>query len=211
MRLAFLLYFLTLVVATAEAAPNTDIKPAPIQTKEAPAGPSSKSIQIEPVQPTDSPEQPVIHVRPEDSFFLGTTNVGFGIANGILSEKKKIEEVTVFHLQRTHFNLDESAQEFGISIYSNEFLGADWGFKKFCCFNTFASPWEPYFKLGVAGVYDPEDELGNFIDYKKYFVQGSVGFESFFFSRKRLRLEAGGRFGYSGSHVYGALFYAFPD
>jgi len=213
MRLAFLLYFLTLVVVVAEAAPNTDIKPAPIQTKDPAARPSEKSIELEPVQTTEAPTG-LFRVGPQRFLSNGSTNLGIGGASGKFDEDKNTEEMTTGHFQRTQYNLDESAQEFGVSVLGNStrsFIGLDWGWKKFCCFMSFAKSYDPFFKIGFAAIYDPADQLGNIIDYKKYFFQGSIGFDSFLRSRRLIRLEIGGRSGYPGAHAYAALLYAFPD
>lgn len=210
MRLAFIVYFLTLVVVTASAAPNTDIRPPAINTSKSPESQSSKKIQLEPVQPTAPPPGP-FSIGSQKSLFTASWNIGVGFSSGQFDEEKQKEELTTAHFQKTQYNLDESAQEFGVSVLSNGFLGADWGFKKFYGFTSPFRRQEPFYKIGVAGIYDPEDQLGNFIDYKKYFIQASFGFESLFSSRKRLRLEMGGRSGYPGTHAFVVLFYAFPD
>ncbi|MEZ0391750.1 MAG: hypothetical protein ACAH59_06015 [Pseudobdellovibrionaceae bacterium] len=213
MRLAFLLFFLTLVVVPARAAPDTSVRPAPVPLKEKTEEIPAKKFEMDSLQTTEplpvSPE-----ARTQRKVSDGSTNFGLGTANGKLDEDKEDLSLPVFAIQRTQYNLDESAQEFGLSLLpkvSESLIGVDWGFKKFCCFTNFAASYDPFYKIGVAGLYDPEDQLGNLIDYKKYFAQVSVGFESFFESRKLWHFELGGRAGYPGAHIFATLYYALPD
>ncbi len=208
MRLVFLCHFLTLVVSSASAAPETSVKPHPIRTQE----------QWEQVK--DRSEQELIQVSPTPAFQAqrgqnlipnASWNFGIGTANGVFNKDKKTLSVSTFHFQKTQYNMDETAQEFGLSLTSNSLFSLDWGFKKFCCFTSIAGDWGPYYKYGVFGSFDPKDQFGNVIDYQRYFVQASAGLESLFGWRRTWRLEAGARFGYLGSQSYVQLFYAFPD
>jgi hypothetical protein len=210
MRICFLLLFLTLVLARAEAAPETSIKVQPIQTKESKSAPSSEPSNFDSFQVTSPPSlpgsYPVLRKAPE-----ATNNLGVGTGGGQFRKTKETESITTLHAQRTQYNSDESAQEFGLSVSTNHLIGVDLGYKKFCCFTSFARQLEPFYKIGFAGIYDPKDALGNFIDYQRYFFQLSAGFENLFASRRTWRIEAGARSGYAGTHVYGILIYAFPD
>lgn len=213
MRLAFSLYFLTLVVSAANAAPKTDIKPVPVDTRTTSEGRARKSVHIEPVQATESPAVKR-YSFPREILSDGSTNLGVSSLAGKFDEDKETKNLFSFHIQRTHYNLNEIAQEFGISILGGEskgYVGADWGYKVFCCFTHRISKLDPFYKLGAAAVYDPEDQLGNFIDYKKYFIQAGIGFDSLFGSRRAWHFEIGGRVGYSGLHSYLSFLYAFPD
>jgi hypothetical protein len=208
MRLAFLIHFLTLVVLTANAAPEASIKPTPLQTKE------KNEIQFdrvttESLQVSPAPVPSLSGQKWKAS--NGSTNLGIGLATGQFNKDKETLSITTYQLQRTQYNLDETAQEFGLALTSNGLFSLDWGFKKFCCFTTFAADWDPFYKFGIAGIYEPKDQLGNFVDYQRYFGQVSAGFESLFKSRRSFHFEAGGRIGPLGSEIFAQVFYAIPD
>lgn len=211
MRLVFFSLFLTLVVPPANAAPDSSISPSQIQTKES-FQKTNSSAQKDSVQATEAPPYDPRYVRRmQDMEWNGSTNVGIGYAVGAFDKDKETKQVTTFHLQRTQYNLDETAQEFGLTLTSINLVGLDWGFKKFCCFTSFIEDWKPYFKIGAAGIYDPKDNLANVIDYQRYFWQAAIGLEDAFFWHRQLRIEAGARIGYPGSHFFLQVIYAFPD
>ncbi len=211
MRIGFLTYFLTLVVSVANAAPETSIKPSPLQTKDTPISvtkdPENETVRISPAPPAPRSERILRSEQVSDA----SMNFGVGAAQGAFEKDHEQKNLTTFHFQRTQYNLDESAQEFGLFLLTNNDIGVDWGFKKFFGFTTVAAPWDPYYKLGVTGIYIPKDQLANFIDLQKYFGQLSVGFESFLLSHHSLRWELGIRAGYPGTHVFTQILYAFPD
>jgi hypothetical protein len=216
MRLAFSSLFLTLVVASANAAPDTSINPAPIQTKETFQKTSSDgsggSVQKDSVQATEAPGYNPNYIRRGwKEISNGSTNFGIGTSNGAFDKDKDTKSLTTFHLQRTQYNADETAQEFGLNLTSHGYLGFDWGFKKFCCFMSFAGEWKPYYKIGAAAFYEPKDQLANVIDYQRYFWQAAVGLEDPLTWQRQIRLEIGARSGYPGSHFYGQVLYAWPD
>jgi hypothetical protein len=211
MRLAFFSLFLTLVVASAFAAPDTSINPSPIQTKETFQNTNSQ-VQKDSVQATEAPAYNPDYIRRAwKEISMGSTNFGIGTGIGAFDKDKDTKSLTTFHLQRTQYNLDDTAQEFGLNLTSHGYLGVDWGFKKFCCFTSFAREWKPYYKIGAAAFYEPKDQLANVIDYQRYFWQASVGFEDPVKWHRLLRLEVGARSGYPGSHFYGQILYAWPD
>jgi len=210
MRLAFFSLFLTLVVVSVYAAPNTTIPPGKIQTKETFQNTNSDEKK-ESVQATEPPPYNPQYVRQTRDISTGSLNGGLGYGVGSFDKDKDTKELTTFHLQRTQYNSDETAQEFGVNLTSNGLIGVDWGFKIFCCFTTLVGDMKPYYKIGAAAFYDPKDQLANFIDYQRYFAQVAAGFESPLMWDRRLRLEIGARSGYPGSHVFIQLLYAFPD
>ncbi len=210
MRLVLFSLFLTLVVLQSRAAPQTSIEPDPIQTKE--TFQSTNSVpQKDSVQATPAPDYNPNFVRRGSDISDGTTNAGIGYGVGNFDKDKDTKNLTTFHLQRTHYNLDETAQEFGLNLTSHGYVGVDWGFKKFCCFGTEMAAWKPYYKIGAAAFYEPKDQLANVIDYQRYFWQVAVGSEDLLQWSRLLRLEAGARAGYPGTHFYLQLLYAFPD
>jgi hypothetical protein len=210
MRLAFFSLFLTLVVVRGHAAPNTTIPPSKIQTKETFQNTNSEEKK-ESVQATEAPPYNPRYIRQAREISTGSLNGGVGYGVGSFDKDKGTKELTTFHLQRTQYNSDETAQEFGVTVTSNGLIGADWGFKKFCCFATLVGSWKPYYKLGAAAFYDPKDQLANFIDYQRYFAQVAAGFENPLAWDRRIRLEVGARSGYPGSHFFIQVLYSFPD
>lgn len=208
MRLALWIYFLTLVVSVAGAAPDTSVKPDQISPKD--PGISAKGpVEKEATQVSASSQGPTKRLiwKP----VRASNNWGIGLASGALDTTASDRMLTSFHFQRTQYNLDDGAQEFGLGLIGTNFLTADLGYKQGCCFSTWAQTWDPFYKLGLAGVFDPKDQLGNIIDYKRYFLQVGGGFESLFESRRNWRLEAGARFGYAGFHYYAQIYLGFPD
>jgi len=210
MRLAFSSLFLTLVVLSAKAAPDSSMQPPLFQTKET-FQKTDSGVEKDSLQTTEAPDYDPRLVRRGDVYSSGSTNFGIGYAVGSFDKDKDTKELTTFHLQRTQYNSDETAQEFGLNLTSNNLVGIDWAYKKLCCFSSSVSQWKPYYKTGAAAFYEPKDQLANVIDYQRYFWQAAIGMENLFSMHKTIRLEAGARIGYPGSHFYAQLLYAFPD
>jgi hypothetical protein len=210
MRLAFSSLFLTLVVLTAKAAPNSSIPPTPIRTQET-FQTTDSSLKKESVQATDAPDYDPRFLRPGPMASTGSLNFGVGYGVGSFDKDKDSKDLTTFHAQRTQYNADETAQEFGLNLTSNRLIGIDWGFKKFCCFTSFAADWKPYYKIGAAAFYEPKDQLATIIDYQRYFWQVGAGLENLFSMHQTVRAEIGARMGYPGAHFFAQLLYAFPD
>jgi hypothetical protein len=211
MRLAFFSLFLTLVVLTVNAAPDTSIQPPPLQTKESFQNTNS-TAEKDAVQATEAPSYDSRFIRHGFKPSYGSNNFGIGYLTGQLDKNDKdIQEATTFLVQRTQYNLNDSAQEFGLALTTINLIEIDWGFKKFFGFNSFAHSWKPFYKLGPAAIYDPKDHLANIIDYQRYFAQVSFGFENLFSQQQQWHLEIGARSGYPGSNFFAQIFYAFPD
>ena len=60
-------------------------------------------------------------------------------------------------------------------------------------------------------VFDSKDGMGNFLNYNKYYVTASMGFESLFDLDRKWRIEAGAAAGFLGLFYFGQLIYAIPD
>lgn len=210
MRLAFFSLFLTLVVLSANAAPDSSLQPDPIRTEET-FQKTDSGTKKDSVQATEAPAYNPLYIRKARAYADGSINVGVGSGVGAFDTDKETKDVTTFHLQRTQYNADDTAQEFGLSLTSIHLIGLDWGFKKFCCFNSFASEWKPYLKIGAAAFYEPKDQLATLIDYQRYFWQAGAGLENLFSLHRSVRAEIGARAGYPGTHFYLQIFYAFPD
>lgn len=210
MRLVFFFYFLTLVPFTVNAAPEATIKPVPIQTKEGPATQPDRA-ETETLQTTPAPEGLVLIRTRKASSSNGSTNFGLGSAVGQFDKDKETQSVLIYQIQRTQFNSDETSHEFGLALVSNGLFSLDWGLKIPCCFTSAAGSLSPFYKFGVAGFFAPKDALGNFIDYQRYFVQGSVGLDDLFLPKRAWHLELGGRAGYPGTQLFLQILYAIPD
>lgn len=197
MRLTRSYHFLTLVLvpmsvtllihSKAQSAPSTEIKPDPV-----PVFDNRESARLIPSQ--QNPQ--------------GSTNIGIAMINGVVNKDKDTENVTLVQLQRTQYNFEDTAQEFGISFLSNGIFGANWGFKWLPNLDIYGDPW---YKVGVWGLFDPRAQLGNFIDYERYYAFGSVGFENILKMRRQFRVEVGAGAGAPGVFVFGQLIYAYPD
>jgi hypothetical protein len=205
MRLCFVLHFLTLVVLQASAAPQTSIKPGPVELREARSSPRPQA-ELEPVQTTEVPEN---YKRIRRTFVSDTSiNIAVGSVNGFLRKDHETESATSFGIQKSWYTLDETAQELGLAYSDNNLFTVDWGFKTLCCFSY---PGSPYYKIGLAGIFNSKDGLGNFIDYQKYFLQGSIGLENLFSTRHQLRMEIGARYGYPGANFFAQFILALSN
>ena len=211
MRLAFFSLFLTLVVVTSFAAPNTSITPPPIQTQES-FQKTNSTAEKDAVQATPAPDYNPLYIRHGSAAASsGSTNFGIGSLAGAVDKDKDTKSLTTFHLQRTQYNSDETAQEFGLNLTSHGYLGVDWGFKKFCCFHSFVHEMKPYYKIGAAAFYEPKYQFAKVKDYQRYFLEVALGFEDPLTWHRMFRLELGARQGYPGTHFFGQVLYAWPD
>ena len=205
MRLYFLVYFMTLVGLTAWAAPDSSVRLKQLQTQEAP-GTNRSQIELEPVQTTEVSGD---HTNAHRTWVSDSSlNFVIGYFNGVLKQDRQLESLAALGIQKSWYTLDETAYEAGLEFYENKGVSVDFGYKVLCCF---AYPASPYYKLGIAGLYNAQSRLGNFIDYEKYFLEASLGFENLFSTRHRLRFEIGGRYGSPGFHSFAQLIVAFPD
>ena len=206
MRLYLAFFFMTLVGLSAHAAPEIILRPPSQDKGENLQSPTRPQIELEPVQTTPAPDDFNRHRRAYVSD--SSTNYTFAYFSGNL--KKEVDPESVFSagLQKSWYTLDETAYELGLSFFGNRVLAIDAGFKKLCCFSYPASP---YYKLGIAAHYNARAQIGNIIDYEKYFLQASAGFENLFSTRHRLRFEIGGAYGSPGTYFFTQFILAIPD
>ncbi len=205
MRLYFLVYFMTLVGFSAGASPDSSVKLKQLKPQETESK-TRPQIELEPVQKTEVSDN-LSQVR-RTPISDSSTNLALGIFSGELKQGIDSGTAAAIGIQKSWYTLDETAYEAGLGLYENKVVAVDFGFKKLCCFSYPASP---YYKLGFAGLYNARSRLGNFIDYTKYFLEGSVGFENLYSIRHRLRFEIGARYGSPGFHSFAQLLIAFPD
>lgn len=219
MRLTSYNHFLTLVVALSfvvflhkvEAAPESSITPAPIDTKPVqPRVVPQPNSQLDSMEISDPPDKDYRSTMKafENWYFDRSINVTVGYAAGVFDTTEEHEETWVLGIQRTNYNSEDTAQEYGIEFTRLDLLGVNWGFKWLCCYGA---NYEPFYKLGIAAFYDPEDKLANFINFERYLLRGSVGLENLFNLRRRLRAEATVGVGPQGFTFGSNLIYVIPD
>jgi|GEM_PF-3097014 len=214
-RLIF--FFLTLVLTiSAWAAPDTQFEPNLVDANPASRKENSKSkpsVETETVTPTDvgQPKTRATYElsEPARQVWTQATNVVLGYTDGIFDKNnQQFDSSFTFGVQRTLYSDHDTANEFGVQINRMSLIGVDWGYKWLI---SSAENYEPFYKLGVAAYYDPNDHLANFVDYQRYLIRGSVGAENLFRSFRRLKAEAGAGIGPVGVSVFANLIYAFPD
>ncbi|PIS10037.1 MAG: hypothetical protein COT73_11545 [Bdellovibrio sp. CG10_big_fil_rev_8_21_14_0_10_47_8] len=203
MRLNFTLYFLTLVVLclsfniSVYAAPERNPRPRPIENP----------MEKENLDPWILRSIKRKHV-------FGSTSISAGAGSGVFDKDKENSSPLLVGLERSFYSKENSAQRFGVFIASSTstLIGARWAYQWLN--PRWMSSWlsyEPFYQVGVVGYYDAKDQLGNFIDYQRYYAIGSIGLEDLFRLQRTWRVEMGFGFGNSGTHVFGLLSYAFSD
>lgn len=232
MRLRNFPHFLTLVVVffaftgigsllLANPVGEVDPNPLPVLNKGGENKddvPISSEVQLPTLQITPSGRKvPVptdeIHFDPAKLPSWGSTDFGLGAISGIYDKKSENatypadEILALLQIQRTKYNFNNTGEEYGFSLTRNRLFGLNWGYKwipkRF---------WgQPFFKLGGWAMYDSKDGMGNFLDYKRYFLVSAIGFENLFRSRRSWKAEFGAATGSLGTFCFGQLIYAIPD
>lgn len=219
MRLTLNNHFLTLVVAltcvaglpVAIAAPDNSITPSPIDTKpgrpieKGQPNPNMESMQISPAPEDD---QHLRRMPLKNLYFDRSVNVSLGYAVGVFDTDEQFEKTWVVGLQRTNYNSEDTAQEYGIEFNRLNLIGLNVGYKWMCCHRY---SYEPYYKAAVAAYYDPSDALANVINFERYLLRGSIGFENLFDRRRRMRVEMSAGLGPQGLTLGTQFIYAIPD
>jgi hypothetical protein len=216
MRNRLVFFFLTLVLtAFARASGNQDFEPSLVDINPAQKekSESKPSVETESFSPTDAglPDQRSRHelAMQARQTWTQATNLVVGGTTGVFDKNdKEFQYSYTLGVQRTLYSDHDTANEFGIQFSRLGLLGVDWGYK--WLMNSADSD-EPFYKLGVAAYYDPADHLANFVDYQRYLIRGSIGFENLFRSFRRLKAEAGAGLGPVGVTVFANVIYAFPD
>lgn len=195
MRLVHLSSFLTLVVllfgSLSIAAPNSEVVPDSAKPK----------VQEE------TGSEALRHIKVSRSW-ESSTNVFVGYLSGVINTDKETTQTPLLGVQKTRYNLNETAQEFGLALSQEKIISLDMGFK----WITKEGEWnDPFYKISIAGLYDPKDSIGNIVNYKRYYLRGSVGLEDFLKMRRTLKAELIAGVGYPGVHGIFQIVYAFPD
>jgi hypothetical protein len=175
------------------ATPSTDIKPKKIDPKSSRPQQNvdpEKKVQMESTSPTDVGEPPSIYsedvliaTRP---FALNAWTVGGGFWYGNLEERESASLAVFYSLTKTNYNLDETAQETSVQILSTNLVGANWGFK---WLTSVGQGQEMYYKSGFGALYMPSENIGTLINYRRYYISGSWGFENLYKLQRRVRAD----------------------
>ena len=213
MRLKLLASFLTFVLCSvAFSAPDTQVYPTPIdnlKSQEQTQTPSQENVDLESLQisPTAGGENSLRPLPLRARLPIKTTDFAVAFAQGQFEKTHSRLEGGIFSVGRTIFQDEKSAWNFSAGLFTptgDSFLVVDGGMK--IILEDFLR-FEPYYKVSLSGFYEPKDQLGNFIDFKKYFVGFFFGFENLLNQQRSLKAEVGAQTGYSGTHVLGRLIY----
>ena len=137
-----------------------------------------------------------------------STDFSLGYAQGIFDKDKKKDTLGLFSIGRSHFQDNKTAYDYKLVLTSETLLGIDLGYR--WQFPEILKE-EPFVEIGTAIFLDPKDQIGNFIDYQRYYLQAAIGFDNLFRSRRALRIELGGRAGTAGTHAFAAFTYGWAD
>lgn len=137
-----------------------------------------------------------------------TTDFGIGMAEGIFDKDKERLSLTIFSIGRTHYQDNKTAFDYKLLLTSKNLMGLDSGYR--WVFPEI-DPAEPFAEAGFAILLDPKDQFANFIDYQRYYLQVSAGFDNFLKLRRSVKVEAGVRLGSAGTHVFASLIYGLAD
>lgn len=162
---------------------------------------------------TDVPPTGIVLTDDKEYFYprplvTRTTDLGVGMAQGIFDKDKENLSLTVFSIGRAHYQENKTAFDYKILLTSKTFLGLDSGYR--WVFPEY-SAMEPFAEAGLALLLDPKDQFANFIDYQRYYLQVSTGFDNLFKLRRSFKIEAGARLGNVGSHVFASVVYSLAD
>lgn len=137
-----------------------------------------------------------------------TTDFGVGIAEGVFDKSKERDSLTLFSLGRSHYQENKTAYDYKVLLASKTFVGFEAGYR--WAFPEIL-PEEPYVKIGAAILLDPKDQIANFIDYQRYYLQFALGCDNFFQRKRAFKIEFGARFGEAGTHAFASIAYGLAD
>lgn len=191
MRLIFISHFLTLVLLfahtiKAKAAPDSSIYPSSVK--------------------------PLLNqgatLSPTRNHPASSTSMQLGQMMGSLTEKSTYSATYFFGVQKTYYNYDLSAKEYGLELCQNNAIGLNLGWKKI----LHLSSWnEPYYKISLAGLYLPSEMLATFINPDRYQTRLSLGLDDFFNSNRNFKTELMIAYSLIGISYSASLSYYFSD
>jgi hypothetical protein len=102
------------------------------------------------------------------------TSVQFGYVSGeLLASSEENTESWALGLTRTNYNRNDTAQEYGLNLISNEAFQLHWSFKIF----DFHSGWTRFTKFGLALNAETRDGLASPLDPDRYAIMLGLGLE----------------------------------
>lgn len=168
--------------------------------------PSSQIYRDSPLPSAHAPQANAPMIPSKWKLFKSSNNVSIGILS--LQKGGDSKELSSLHFSRSQYNSDNSAQEFGVDILSNSYLGWNINYKKIMTPFRYA---EPAYKIGIQAIYRPEDELANLVNYERYYLRFGLVFDDLLSFRRRSRVEAFSSVGAMDFAVGVKLTWAFPD
>jgi hypothetical protein len=211
-----ILQFLTFVLlafapALALSAPQTKLPPSQIDsTAPAPADGGRLEKETTQVTPRENPPSPEELERIQATRFVRekTWNVAAGLWSGVLQEKEAAISTQVLSLTQTSMNEDESSYEYGVDVTAKGHFGWHGQYKEYCCMGQW---FEPYWTVGIGGLYKPSELLAGLIKPSSYQVQAGGGLEDLFRAERRIRVELLIAQGLPGTSFLVRFGYAFDE
>lgn len=171
------------------------ISTKPVLKKEEPD--QKKSVQEDSlsVTPTAPPpaelgEDPLVATR---RLAKNASFVGGGLVMGSISQFNVSENMLLFSLGQTHYREAQRATEWTFEFASSILYGGSYGYK---WLHDLGGSYEPYSKISLGGLFSVNESFGTFVNWKRYQLRASYGFEDLFSMGRRVRCE--GTIAYSG-------------
>lgn len=109
-----------------------------------------------------------------------------GLWTGALIDKTNVTSLG-FRLDLQNDNRNETGQSFGLTVLMAGLIGAHWDYHVTCCLGDYN---EPYWGVGVTGLYDPSEMLAGLVNIDRYRLRARVGLEDVLSLKRRFRLES---------------------
>ena len=177
MRLNLFVHFLTLVVLNFSfigkvlAAQDTSVVPLSINTK-----PTSPQLQY----------GPTLYKKRYMTDHTLTSSLGYW--KGHLEDFYSVKSTTYLAFTQTNYNPNFTAQEYGLQLTDIGLVGAHAGIKST---PWLGENWEPFFKGSLGALFKPSESIGSIINFDRYQLQFTTGFEDLFSFHRKFRLELG--------------------
>ncbi|MCE3010842.1 MAG: hypothetical protein LW875_09540 [Proteobacteria bacterium] len=193
MRLNHSVLSLTFVLLgfSANSAPKSEVKPATSaaeQTKQSlkPASPTTQAIDLDSLQVSPAPVSSPLPLVGSPQIWR-RLSLSAGYVMGVLRTDEKTTSAATFGFTQTNYNRNETAQDYGLTYVHDGVMQAHWGYKFLTDWLNFV---EPHYKVGFILNMEPSEGLGNFINYKRYALSGSVGIDNLFRKNRKFSAEA---------------------
>jgi len=130
-------------------------------------------------------EEPIIPTR---KLVKEATTSGGGVWLGSVSAIDANDSLLYFKLSQNYYDPAERASEYSLYIISNGQIGWSAGLK---WLQDLGYRNEPYFKIAIAALYQPSENIGTIINWKRYQIIWELGFDDLFKRNRSLRAEIG--------------------